>query len=60
MVKLSPRQISRLSIIYTKLQELSSLISEAGDIDLHFGNGTVCTQLDCALASLDCIYQELE
>lgn len=59
MIQLDIKYQRRLSTIYDKLQELSSMVNETGDLPLNYGNGTVCEQLSCALASLDTIWQEI-
>lgn len=40
----------RLSKMYWKMED--------NDVELHYGNGTVATQISCAIASLECILQE--
>ena len=40
----------RLSTIYYKI--------ENNDVLLHYGNGSVAAQVSCAIAALDCIFQE--
>lgn len=42
--------MDKLCRIYDKLEE--------NDAELHYGNGTVATQVSCAIAALETILQE--
>ena len=49
-VKALEAMMGRLCRIYDKLEE--------NDSELHYGNGTVATQVNCAIAALETILQE--
>lgn len=57
--KLNKREISTLESIYRRLCKFYDHLEE-DDCELHYGNGTAATQINCALASLECILQENE
>lgn len=55
--KLTKAEIKAISAIESRLIKMAEKMDE-NDCDLHYGNGTVATQLNCAIASLETILQE--
>lgn len=54
---LTSSQCSKFNSLYWRLLKLRNEF-ENSDLSLNYGNGSVCEQLDCALAALECISQE--
>lgn len=55
--KLNKREIKTLESIHRRLCSMYYHLEE-NDVELHYGNGTASTQVDCAIAALECILQE--
>lgn len=55
--KLNESEISKLCSIQNRLITMRDDI-EKNDVELNHGNGTASGQIDCAIASLECILQE--
>lgn len=55
--KLNKQEIKTLESIYKRLCSMYDHLEE-NDVELHYGNGTASTQVDCAIAALECILQE--
>ena len=55
--KLTKAEIRALDSIDNRLRKMAEKMDE-NDCELHFGNGTVATQLNCAIAALETILQE--
>lgn len=52
-------KLNSISSVYKRIDALRSYF-EVHDVSLNYGNGSIFNQLDCALASLDCILQEYD
>ena len=50
-------EVRTLESIQERLEKMYRRIEEK-DVQLHYGNGTVSEQINCAIAALDCILQE--
>ena len=48
--KLTKAEVKTLSKLADRLEE--------DDVDLHYGNGTAASQVDCAIAAIESILQE--
>ena len=55
--KLTKQEIKTISSIEDRLIRLVEKIDE-NDCELHYGNGTVASQLNCSIAALETILQE--
>lgn len=55
--KLTKREIAAIISLDNKIRRMAEKMQE-NDVELHYGNGTVETQLNCAAAALECILQE--
>lgn len=55
--KLNKSEIKTLESIHRRLCTIYYHFEE-NDCELHYGNGTASTQVDCAIAALECILQE--
>ena len=55
--KLNKQEIKSLESIHQRLCKMFYHLEE-NDVELHYGNGTASTQVDCAIAALECILQE--
>ena len=55
--KLNKQEIKTLESIHRRLCSMYYHLEE-NDVELHYGNGTASTQVDCAIAALECILQE--
>lgn len=55
--KLTKKEIQTIISIETRLNALADKMEE-NDCELHYGNGTCATQLNCAIAALETILQE--
>lgn len=55
--KLNKQEIKSLESVYRKLCWIFYKLEE-NDVELHYGNGTASTQVDCAIAAIECILQE--
>ena len=55
--KLNKQEIKSLEYIHQRLCKMFYHLEE-NDVELHYGNGTASTQVDCAIAALECILQE--
>ena len=55
--KLKKAEIKTLESIHRRLCKIYYQLEE-NDCELHYGNGTASTQVDCAIAALECILQE--
>ena len=54
---LNKAEIKSLESIHRRLCDIYYHLEE-NDCELHYGNGTASTQVDCAIAALECILQE--
>ena len=55
--KLTLQEIKTISSIENRLLRLVEKMDE-NDCELHYGNGTVASQLNCSIAALETILQE--
>ena len=55
--RLTKQEIKSLESIYSRLVHIYDKFEE-NDVELHHGNGTVQTQIGCAIASIESILQE--
>lgn len=55
--KLTKREIAAIESLDNKIRRMAEKMQE-NDVELHYGNGTVETQLNCAAAALETILQE--
>lgn len=55
--KLNKQEIKSLESVYRKLCGIFYKLEE-NDVELNYGNGTASTQVDCAIAAIECILQE--
>ena len=55
--KLTKQEIRTLESIQARLTKMADKM-EDNDCELHYGNGTCETQLNCAIAAIETILQE--
>lgn len=55
--KLSKREIEAINSLDNKIRRMAERMEE-NDVELHYGNGTAASQLNCAAAALETILQE--
>jgi hypothetical protein len=55
--KLTKAEVKTLASIQARLSKLADRLEE-DDVDLHYGNGTAASQVDCAIAAIESILQE--
>ena len=55
--RLNKAEIKTLESIFDRIDKMYKRFEEK-DVELHYGNHTVATQLSCALASIEVILQE--
>lgn len=55
--KLNKREIAAIISLDNKIRKMAEQMEE-NDVELHYGNGTVESQLNCAAAALETILQE--
>lgn len=55
--KLTKAEVKTLTSIQARLSKLADRLEE-DDVDLHYGNGTAASQVDCAIAAIESILQE--
>lgn len=56
--KLNKREIATIIKLQERIEKMARSLEDDNDIVLHHGNGTASDQLNCAMASLECIIQE--
>jgi len=55
--KLTKAEIKTLASIQARLNKMADRLEE-DDVELHYGNGTAASQVDCAIAAIESILQE--
>ena len=55
--KLNKQEVKTLESLYRRLCAIYDHLEE-NDVELHYGNGSVESQLNCAAAALETILQE--
>ena len=55
--KLTKAELRTINSIDDRIRAIANKMDE-NDVELHYGNGTVATQLNCAIAALETILQE--
>lgn len=55
--KLTKQEIRTLKSIESRLSRIADKMEE-NDCELHYGNGTCASQLNCSIAALETILQE--
>ena len=57
--KLTKREIQTLKSIESRLCKIADKMDE-NDCELHYGNGSVASQLNCSIAAIETILQEFQ
>jgi DNA-binding protein YbaB len=55
--KLTKQEIRAVQSLDDRIRRMAEKMEE-NDVELHYGNGSVESQLNCAAAALECILQE--
>ena len=55
--KLNKQEVKTLESLYRRLCAIYDHLEE-NDVELHYGNGTCASQINCSIAALETILQE--
>ena len=57
--KLNKQEVKTLESLYRRLCAVYDHLEE-NDVELHYGNGSVASQLNCSIAAIETILQEFQ